>query len=261
MGENKRKIITRYRIFYELRNIMGNPFVHIFGVGMPVMMSVLITKIAVSQISDATMEKTISTTIFLGIGAMIPMATILMGYSVLQAQELEKGIPERLQLFGIRGSVTICNRGIAELIFMSIAFGIYFVVGILFMELEKPKFSGILLYIVCMLFFSILCFGLGHAIASIIKKFSVTYCVVMIVYFACMIFGGMMGISYENMPSTMQMIARLLPVTYFNKDFFTIWTGQAYNFMPMIQSYLFFGAVAGILLLLAMQKEAGKTAL
>lgn len=258
MDKNKRKIITHYRIFYELRNIVGNPFVHIFGIGMPVMMAILITKIAVLQISDATMGRTISTTIFLGIGAMIPMATILMGYSVLQAQELEKGIPERLKLFGIGDRVTICNRAIAELIFMSVAFGIYFVVGVLFMELEKPKVSGILLYIVCMLLFSILCFGLGHAIASILKKFSVTYCVVMIVYFACMIFGGMMGISYENMPSTMQIIARLLPVTYFNKDFFTIWTGQTYNFMPMIQAYLFFGAVAGILLLIATQKEDSK---
>jgi hypothetical protein len=30
--------------------------------------------------------------------------------------------------------------------------------------------------------------------------------------------------------------------------------------MAMIQSYLFFGVVVGILLLIAMQKEAGKTA-
>lgn len=68
-----------------------------------------------------------------------------------------------------------------------------------------------------------------------------------------------MGISYENMPTAMQAVSKLLPVTYFNKNFIIIWSGETYNFVPMIQSYLFFGAVAGILLFIASKKDVRKS--
>ena len=254
-----RKTITLSMILYELRNVTGNPFVHIFGIGMPILMVMLITRTVVSEISDASLIETVSTSIFLGMGALIPMATILMGYSVMQAQETEKGIPERMQLFGIKNRVTICNRIISELIFMAVAYVIYFIVGILFIGLKTPAFSGVFLYILCILVFSVLCFMLGHAIASLAKKFGITYCVVMLLYFAFMIFGGGMGISYENMSGAMQAVAKLIPVTYFNKDFYLIWTGESYNFGPMIQSYLFFGAASGILLFIALKKGVRKS--
>lgn len=254
-----KKTITLSMILYELRNVTGNPFVHIFGIGMPILMVMLITRTVVSEISDASLIETVSTSIFLGMGALIPMATILMGYSVMQAQETEKGIPERMQLFGIKNRVTICNRIISELIFMAVAYVIYFIVGILFIGLKTPAFSGVFLYILCILVFSVLCFMLGHAIASLAKKFGITYCVVMLLYFAFMIFGGGMGISYENMSGAMQAVAKLIPVTYFNKDFYLIWTGESYNFGPMIQSYLFFGAASGILLFIALKKGVRKS--
>jgi len=249
-----RKTITLSMILYELRNVTGNPFVHIFGIGMPTLMSMLIIKTVTVEVSDASLIKMIGTSVFLGIGALIPMATILMGYSVMYAQEMEKGIPERMQLFGIKNRVTICNRVVSELIFMTAAFVIYFLVGIFFIGLKTPTFSGVISYILCILVFSVLCFLLGHAIASLAKKFGITYCVVMLLYFAFMIFGGGMGISYDNMPGAMQAVAKLIPVTYFNKDFYLIWTGESYQFGPMIQSYLFFGAVSGILLFIALKK-------
>lgn len=260
MNRQKRKIVTGSLIGYELRNVTGNPFVHIFGIGMPVLMAVLIARVAVTEISDAAIIKEITTSIFLGIGALIPMATILMGYSVMQAQDLEKGIPQRLQLFGIRSLMTICNRGIAELIFMAAAFLIYFVVGTVALELEPPTASGAALYAVCMVVFSVICFAMAHAIATLLKKFSVTYCVVMILYFACMILGGMMGVSFDALPAPLQAVAKLLPVTYFNGDFYTIWIGESYRFGPMLQSYLFFGAVAGILLFAALRRAPGRKA-
>ena len=254
-----RKTVTLSMILYELRNVTGNPFVHIFGIGMPVFMSVLISRITTLEVSDTSIVETICTTIFLGIGSLIPMATILMGYSVRQAQDRDKGRPERLQLFGIKNHVTICNRAISELIFMTAAFVIYFLVGVIFLDLKAPVFSGFVLYIFCILLFSVLCFMLAHAIASLAKKFGITYCVVMLLYFAFMIFGGGMGISYDNMSGAMQAVAKLLPVTYFNKDFYLIWTGENYNFVPILQSYLFFGAVSGILLFIASKKSARKS--
>lgn len=37
---NKNKVSVQM-IQYELRNVAGNPFVHIFGVGFPILLSVL----------------------------------------------------------------------------------------------------------------------------------------------------------------------------------------------------------------------------
>ena len=98
-------------------------------------------------------------------------------------------------------------------------------------------------------------FCLAHAIASLLKKFSLTYCVTMLLYFAQMILGGMMGITYDNMPSVLQVAAKMLPVTYINRDFYTVWKGEHYNYVPMLQSYLLMGAVAGILLFVTLHKE------
>lgn len=66
-----------------------------------------------------------------------------------------------------------------------------------------------------------------------------------------------MGISYQDLPKWVQSAAKLLPVTYINRDFYKIWTGETYNYIPMLQSYLFLGAVSGILLFLALRGNAG----
>lgn len=255
---NKRKLISFQMLLFEFRKTIGNPYVHIFGVGMPVLMAIIITRAVTGEIVDPEALAAVKTTIFLGIGAMIPMATIFMGYGVSHAQELEKGIPQRMELFGIRVSETLCNRILSEVVFMLIAFLIYFGVGYAFVGVEPPKVWGALLYVICILVFSVILFCMAHAIASLLKKFSLTYCVTMLLYFAQMILGGMMGISYDNMPSVLQAVARMLPVTYINRDFYTVWRGEHYNFVPMLQAYLMMGAMAGILLFLSVRKEMRK---
>lgn len=253
----RRKLISARMLLYEFRNTVGNIYVHIFGIGMPVLMLVIITRAVAAETPDEAFLSTIITTIFLGTGALIPMATIFMGYGVSHAQEVEKGIPQRLELFGVKASISICNRALSEVIFMLCAFCIYFGVGFLVVGVEAPTASGLLLYMICILGFSVILLGLAHAISTLLRKFSLAYCVTMLLYFAMMILGGMMGVSYDNLPSGVQIVSRMLPVTYINRDFYTVWTGESYNFMPMLQSYLLLAAVTGILLFVAMRREAG----
>lgn len=256
--EKKKGIISRQMLSFEFRKTIGNPYVHIFGVGMPVLMMIVITRAIGGEMPDAEAFSVAVTSVFLGVGALIPMATIFMGYGISNAQEMEKGIPQRMELFGIRTGVSLCNRVLSELIFMLIAFGIYFAAGYAFTEIKAPKPTGALLYVVCILAFSVILFGLAHAISSLLRKFSLTYCVTMLLYFVFMILGGMMGITYDNLPSAVQVIAKLLPVTYINRDFYTVWTGKQYNFMPMAQSYLLMAAIAGIALFLSVKRDARK---
>ncbi len=253
-GKREGKLISPQMVLFEFRNTIGNPYVHIFGVGMPVLMMIIIIRAMSAQVTDAAMRADMSTSVFLGIGVLIPLATVFMGYGVSHAQELEKGIPQRMELFGIRTSVSLCNRILSEMIFMLLAFCIYFTVGCFFVDMKRPSLPGAALYILCIFVLSVILFCLSYAISSMLRKFSLTYCVTMILYFAMMILGGMMGISYDNLPSAVQAIAKLLPVTYINRDFYMVWKGEHYNFVPMLQSYLFLAALAGILLLLALRR-------
>lgn len=259
MKTGKRKLLSWSMVLFELRNVMGNPFTHIFGVGMPTMMMILITTILKKELPDSEMFSMFSTTIFLSTGSLIPLATILMGYAVSQAQEMEKGIPQRMELFGISLKMTLVNRAVSEVIYMLMAFFVYSVFGVLFIEIKPPVFSGVFAYSVCTLVLSIIYFIMAHAIANFFRKFGQTYCVTMLLYFAFMIFGGLMGLEYESMPKGMRAVARLLPVTYIRRDFGTVWEGESYDFMPLIQSFLFLAALAGVLLFISLKKNKSKS--
>ncbi|MDO4274855.1 MAG: hypothetical protein Q4D16_14405 [Eubacteriales bacterium] len=90
------------------------------------------------------------------------------------------------------------------------------------------------------------------------KKFGPTYVVAMVLYFGSMILCGMIGIQTHPLPAFLQSIAALLPMSYISSDFIDFRTGGTYNFTPMIQSYLFSGAVSGILLVFSMYKNKRK---
>lgn len=245
MNKNK---VSIGMIKYELRNVAGNPFVHIFGIGFPILLSIIMTKAVASEISDNSYLSEVITSIFLGIGAIIPLATILMGYSSTCSQDIEKEIPLRMQLFGFSEKYTIINRLLAEFIYMTLAFLIYFIIGGYVIEIVMPVASGLIIYVVCIYVFAAVLFILAHAIANLVKKFGLTYMIAMIIYFGMMILSGMMGITVDKLPKSLQIVSNLLPSTYFNKDFYTVWIGKDYNFVPMIQSYIFFFAISGIMI-------------
>lgn len=252
MNKNK---VSFAMIKYELRNISGNPFVHIFGVGFPILMSIIMSKAITSNLTDSTYVKEVITSLFLGMGAIIPLATILMGYSCTCSQEIEKNIPLRMQLFGFKEKYTILNRLIAEFVYMTVAIAIYFATGFCILRIESPQISGILIYLICLYLLAGELFILAHAIANLAKKFGLTFLISMILYFAIMIFSGMMGITVEQLPKSVQVASYLIPTTYFYKDFFTVWSGGSYNYVPMVQSYIFLFAVSGILVFIMLYRS------
>lgn len=251
----KKSRVSLSMIQFEFRTITGNPYVHIFGVGMPVLMSVIITIALGAEITDSSVLEAAVTSVFLGVGTMIPLATILMGYSATHSQELEKGIPQRMALFGISPLTTIVNRIISEGVFLLLAFAVYLAVGCLALDLTPPALSGFICYILCILLLGVISFLLAHSIACFFRKFGITYCISMILYFGIMILSGLMGISYDMLPAPVQALSRLLPTTYIARDFADVWVGKAYNFMPLLQSFLFVGALSGILLFVSLKKK------
>lgn len=251
---NKNKVSFKM-IQYELRNVAGNPFIHIFGVGFPILLSIVISKSIAGEMGNSSYIGEVVTSIFLGIGAVIPMATILIGYSSTCSQDIEKGIPLRMKLFGFHEKYTIINRLIAEFIYMTFAFLMYFIVGFSTIDIVSPTPLSVVIYFGLLYLFGAILFILAHSIANLIKKFGLTYLITMILYFGMMILSGMMGITIDKLPKGLKIVSRLLPSTYFTKDFYTVWIGKSYNFAPMIQSYIFFFAISGILTFAMIYRE------
>ena len=77
----------------------------------------------------------------------------------------------------------------------------------------------------------------------------------MSIYFMMMILTGMMGMKTNQLPAVLQRVAQTLPMTYISNDFITFWQGGSYNFMPYIQSCIFFAALAGLLLMASFYKN------
>lgn len=90
MQTKKRKLISIQMVGFELRNVIGNPYVHIFGIGLPIVLAMLITRMAVSEIPNEMAATAAATSVYLGAAAMIPMAVLLMGYAVGYAEEMRR---------------------------------------------------------------------------------------------------------------------------------------------------------------------------
>ena len=50
--EKRRKLFSMQMILFEFRNTTGNPYVHIFGIGMPILMMVVISRAVISEMTD-----------------------------------------------------------------------------------------------------------------------------------------------------------------------------------------------------------------
>lgn len=241
-------------IIYELRNINGNLFVHFFGIIFPILLSIILSKAIGDQVPKEASQEAV-TTVMLTMTLVMPMSIMLIGYGALYSQEVERGIPMRMHLFGLGEKSIMMAKIIAHLIFLTIAFVVFGVFQFLFMDIQKPALSSFFCLVISLYLLGILFLILAHAISNIFKKFGITFGIVMFLYFIFMILSGMMGVRMEQLPEGMQKIAKTLPMSYISNDFIEFWQGGSYNFMPFIQSFIFLGAVSGILLLYSLYKN------
>lgn len=164
-------------------------------------------------------------------------------------------IPLRMGLFGFSERFMMRAKIIAQVIVLTAALAIYTLVSYTALDLEIPSFSGAATLVICLYLMGVIFFILAHGLANIFRKFGPTYALAMILYFGIMVLCGMMGIQTDQLPGFLQKIAALLPMSYVSSDFIDLWQGGSYNFMPLIQSFLFMGAISGILLLYANYKN------
>jgi ABC-2 type transport system permease protein len=249
------KLFNLGLIKYEFRNLIGNIFTIIFGVFFPIGMTLFFGTAMVGKV-PADAKDVFITSIFITNSVIIPLASILVGYSAVFSQELDKNIPLRFRLFGYSEKIVLISKICAHLIFMTLSLILYTVVICSMLKVQVPSLSSALILIVSLYLLSTFFFILAHGIALFFKKFGPTYAVTMILYFAIMILSGMFGVQAKDFPEGVQAVAYTLPTTYICSEFIDFWKAGSYNFVPYIQSFIFFAAVSCIVLFLSIHHNS-----
>lgn len=248
----KRKIDISL-ISYEIRNVLGDFFVPFFGIVFPVLMLILITKAVAADVSAKYVPEA-NTSVFIMMSMLIPMAVGLLGYASVYSKELEKDIPLRMRLFGIPEKALFESKVIAQLIVITTGLVLYTAVGYASLDLLVPDVKAAASLVICLYILGLIFLIFSHSIATLTGKFGPTYAITMTLYFLSMMLSGMMGIKNDQLPGALKSVASLLPMSYISNDFIDFWKEGSYNYMPLLQAFLFTGAVAGILLIFARRK-------
>ncbi|MGV8980851.1 ABC transporter permease [Clostridium sp.] len=251
------KLFNSGLIKYEFRNLLGNIFTIIFGVFFPIGITLFFGKALVANV-PVDMREVFVTGIFITSSLIIPLASILVGYSAVFSQELEKNIPLRFRLFGYSEKTVLISKICANLIFITLSLILYTLVVCSVLKVQMPCLSSALILIGSLYLLSIFLFVLAHGIALYFKKFGPTYAITMMLYFAIMILSGMFGVQAKNFPDAIKAVAYVLPTTYISGEFIDFWQGGSYNFAPYIQSFIFFAAVSCIILFMSIHHNSRK---
>ena len=75
-----KKRCSRRLVLYEIRNVLGNPFVYMFGIFFPILMLFIITKAVQADVPESAISQA-NTAVFITMSLIIPMAVVLLGYS------------------------------------------------------------------------------------------------------------------------------------------------------------------------------------
>lgn len=242
-------------IRYEIKNAMGNVFAIFFGIIFPIIMTLVFSSLLKSQVPADQFGKAM-TQLFITNLLMSPLALLFIGFAALFSQEIEKDITTRMVLFGFSEQKQLKAKFVAQALSLVVAVTVYSLTVLPILKIDIPSLFGVLVLMGAVIVLSFLYFVLAYSIAVLARKFSVTYGITMTFYFVTMALSGMMGIQYDQLPSGIQVIARLLPTTYIVKDVPKLWTVSSYNLMPMLQSFLTFAAITGLIYMFAMHKKA-----
>lgn len=232
-----------YLVKYEVLNNLYNGYSFFFGAVFPIFLMIMISKGALSDVPEtAKLEATAS--VFIGASMIIPLSTMFLGYAASFSNELEKDVPTRLSLFGLSGARLFVGKLIANFIFLTFCYALYIIGTLSFVKVATPRPLAAVIWVVSMYLISALCLALAHGVANMIRRFGITYGIVMAIYFTIMGLGGMMGVRLKDLPVGLQTVSKLFPFTHFGNGYIDFWMGKSYNFAPFVQSLIFFAAVS-----------------
>lgn len=242
---------------YEVRNILGNFFIPLFGIAMPIFMGAIIPKGILGDVPEAYQEQVLYA-IILSMSVMIPMCVGLIGYAASYSLEIEKDIPLRMKLFGYSNQTYILYKILGQILVVTVTFLVYFLVMSLIHGIQIKSLPGTLVYFAFQYLFTLAFLMISHALADLNGKFGQTYAMVMILFFFFLFISGSMGMSYQDFPPFMKAIADQFPLTHFSNAAFDIWTFKLKNYGPLIQTTLVLLFAASLFLLWSIYRQKNR---
>lgn len=238
---------------YEFKNVIGNIFTIMFGIAFPIVMLMIFTRVFSKGLPEDVVLS-VNSGIFLSMLMIVPMATMLIGYSAVYSQEMEQNVPLRLRLFGLKTQSVLTAKLLSNVLFLLLSTVIYMIVGFLGVKMYRPTILGLFLTFLVVLLLGGIFLVLSHGIANLCGRFSTTYAITMTLYFAFMILCGMMGVRVDQFPDFVQKIAKLFPMTYMNLNdgFSNVWQGKSFQSGGFFLSFAFLTLIS-VLVLLASQ--------
>lgn len=250
--------MNKYIFKYEIKQFMKNYAGIFFGMIFPILIGSLVIMGVTSNIPDSAVNET-KKSILLTINTIGPISIFLIGFSSIFAKDLEEGVYDRLELFSINHLQMAKYKFIVYYVFYMISNILYFVIMVNSFDIDISlasilKHTGYVSLIVISLFFT------AYALCLFSKKFSVAYSLSMIIYFALMILGGMMGIAVEDLPKALKPIAKLLPTSHFSSvDYINEVGANGRLNYSFLQNIIVFIILSIILFELALYKNRRKT--
>lgn len=242
---------------YEMEQLIRGVFTPVFGILFPIFMLVILSKSALSDV-PAIEYDVVLVSVFTTLVQIVPLSVGFIGFTAIYAQELEQKIPFRLCMFGIKESQMLVGKVITLIFVFTIGYIAYTLVAIYGVNVPNITLWNLLIMYAFLTFEMIGFITLGYTIAVYFKKFGQAYTVVTVLYFIIMFASGMMGMRESSMPDIMQKIIRFFPFSYISFDLYKIFLNQSYNFMPLIQSMLFFIGLSIVLCALVIRFKGTK---
>ncbi|GBU10412.1 hypothetical protein AwErysi_00280 [Erysipelotrichaceae bacterium] len=241
---------------YEFLTTINNFFTPFFGIAFPVLMGLLLTQTVPFNVPD-NLKAEVATSIIISVSISAVFSVMLVAFPSSYSQDVENNIAYRIELFGFSHANIILAKLLAHYIILTFSLLIFIATMMLTTTLLIPKLSVFLIYVFCLYLLASILFVFSYSVSNIFKKFSYTYAVTLGLFFLFMLISGMMGVSASNLPHILKFISSTFPFPYISTDFIDYWTigFSGYNFAPLIQGYLFFAAITGVIYFISSRKK------
>ncbi len=237
--------------------IITSPLNMIFSLFFPVLMLQIMYNAILGDIPEIAVE-TFGVTLFISYLLIIPMALILMGFSTDTADQRTRGILERLNLFGFSYRKIIFHKVAANICMLLFCIIVYIGIGSAVIPIPTPNVSTLIITILALSLLTLLLFLMGSTIALTVPNNGTAISVAMIIYFALMIFSGLMGVSPTKMPEAIQVISKTLPTYYISQKLPAYWVSGGFNSGKLFLYLLIYISIFSALLFLITKKRTQK---
>ncbi len=222
-------------IQYEVKNALGNIFTVIFGFIFPALIT-LIFYFAFSSSNQGDNLEQFKIGMFVSNLMIAPLAILLIGFSALFSQEIEKQVALRMSLLGYDEKKQFLAKFIAQFLVMMASLIVYSMIVYPVLNIKSFNVIGLFMIGLLILILSFSIFMIAFGLSMLAKKFSIAYGISMSTYFIVLVLSGMMGVSSDNLPVGLKEVSLALPTTHIVKHGYQLWMHISFDSWGLILS-------------------------